>query len=226
MLRRSFFPALAGMHAAPALAFQKPAGRIKITDIRVVQLKPLRDAGSIEPAWNPGGRSNFQVGGGSFVEVHTDQGLTGIGPGVPADRLPAIKAQLVNQDPFDVETHSARLQYYASGPSYQGSAGVDIALWDLIGKACGQPLYKLWGGGKDRVLAYASMIRLGTPEERAAMAEQLAAEGWKAIKLRLHHPTMREDIRTVEAVRKAVGDRMEIMVDANQAQSSGTGSRA
>ena len=64
------------------------------------------------------------------------------------------------------------------------------------------------------------MIRLGTPRS-ARPGAQLAGEGWKAIKLRLHHPTMREDIRTVEAVRKAVGGRMEIMVDANQAQSSG-----
>ncbi len=221
MRRRNFLALFAGLPAAPALAFQKPAGRMKITDIRVVPLKVVRDMGSIEPAWNPGGRMSFQVGGGSFVEVHTDQGLAGIGPGVQPDLLPAIKSQLLNKDPFDVETHSARLRYYAAGPPYRGCAGVDIALWDLVGKACGQPLYKLWGGGKDRVTAYASMIRLSTPEERAGLAEQLAAEGWKAIKLRLHHATLREDIRTVEAVRKAVGGRMEIMVDANQAQSTG-----
>ena len=65
------------------------------------------------------------------------------------------------------------------------------------------------------------MIQLSTPEERARLAQQLAADGWKAIKLRLHYATIREDIRLVEMVRKAVGDRMEIMVDANQAQSAG-----
>ncbi|MGH2542537.1 MAG: mandelate racemase/muconate lactonizing enzyme family protein, partial [Ardenticatenaceae bacterium] len=104
---------------------------------------------------------------------------------------------------------------------YQGSAGIDIAMWDLIGKACGQPLYKLWGGGKDRVIPYASMIQLSTPEERAETAAKLMSEGWKAIKLRLHYETMREDIRLVEKVREAVGEGMTIMVDANQAQSSG-----
>ena len=220
MQRRTFASLLASA-AAPAPAQQRPPGRLKIADIRVIPLKLVRDVGSIEPAWNPGGRMNFQIGGGSIVEIRTDQGLTGIGPGVQADLLPALKAQLVGRDPFDIEEHAARLRYYAAGLPYRGSAGVDIALWDLIGKACGQPLYKLWGGGKDRVPAYASMVRLSTPEERAELAGRLAAEGWKAIKLRLHHPTMREDIRTVEMVRKAAGDRMEIMVDANQAQSSG-----
>ncbi|OUC05892.1 hypothetical protein RY27_24410, partial [Litorilinea aerophila] len=93
--------------------------------------------------------------------------------------------------------------------------------WDLIGKVCGQPLYKLFGGGRDKVPAYASMVLLSTPAERAELAARLADEGWQAIKLRLHHATMAEDIETVTRVRDAVGDRMAIMVDANQAQSSG-----
>ena len=61
-----------------------------------------------------------------------------------------------------MEQHAAWLRYYASGASYRGGACVDVALWDLIGKACGQPLYKLFGGAKDRVVPYASMIVLGT----------------------------------------------------------------
>ena len=195
--------------------------RLKITDIRSVSLRTIKDIGTLEPAWNPGGRMEFHEGGGSYVEIHTDQGLVGIGPGVEAGLLPAIKSRLVGKDPFDTEKHAAVLGYYASGLPYRGSAGIDIALWDLIGKACGQPLYKLWGGVKDRVPAYASMVQLSTPAERAQLAATLAEEGWQAIKLRIHHPTVKEDIETVEKVREAVGGRMEIMVDANQAQSSG-----
>ena len=219
MNRRSFLSLGIPATQLPAQTTQRP--RLKITDIRVVPLRVVKEAGSIEPAWNPGGQMAFQIGGGSFVELRTDQGLTGIGPGVDPALLPAIKQQLLGKDPFDIEEHAARLRYYAAGAAYRGSAGVDIALWDLVGKACGQPLYKLWGGGKDKVPAYASMVRLSTPEERAQLAAQLAAQGWKAIKLRLHHQSMKEDIRTVELVRRAVGDRMEIMTDANQAQSSG-----
>ncbi len=197
------------------------ANRLTITDIKLLNLKVIEEVGFLEPAWNPGGEMHMQRGGGSVVEVHTDQGITGIGPGVAPELLPALKRHLVGQDVFDTEQHLKVLRYYASGVSYRGSAGVDIALWDAIGKSCGQPLYKLWGGGKDRVPAYASMVLLSTPEERAELALQLKAEGWQAIKLRIHHPTMAEDIRTVQAVRNAVGDGMAILVDANQAQSSG-----
>lgn len=198
------------------------ASTIHITDIRLLPLKTLQEVGVIEPAWDLGGQMRFTVGGGSIVEVHTNEGLVGIGPGFDPSLLPVLRAKLVGADPFAVEQHAATLRYYASGFPYRGVAGVDIALWDLIGKACGQPLYKLWGGSKTKVPAYASMVRLSTPEERADLATQLADAGWQAIKLRLHHPTLREDLRTVELVRQAVGERMAIMVDANQAQSEGT----
>jgi D-galactarolactone cycloisomerase len=197
------------------------SARLKITDIRLVPLKVIEAIGALEPAWDPGGRMAFHRGGGSFVEIHTDQGLVGIGPGVDPGLLPALQARLVGQDPFDTEQHAAALRYYAPGAPYRGSAGGDIALWDLIGKACGQPLSKLWGGGRDKVPAYASMVQLSTPVERARLAAALRDEGWQAIKLRLHHPTVKEDIAVVEQVRNAVGNSMTIMVDANQAQSSG-----
>jgi L-alanine-DL-glutamate epimerase-like enolase superfamily enzyme len=128
---------------------------------------------------------------------------------------------LKGEDPFEVEKHNGVLRYYARGLPYRGTAGLDLALWDLIGQACGQPLYKLWGGSKDKDPAYASKVLLSTPAERADLAARLAEEGWQAIKLRLHHQTMKTDVETVEKVRQAVGDKMEIMVDANQAQSSG-----
>ena len=197
------------------------APRLKITAIQGVPLKTVREVGGLEPAWDLGGEMRFQVGGGAYVEIHTDAGLVGIGPAVDEQLLPAARAQLVGQDPFEIERHTAVLRYYARGLPYRGSAGIDIALWDLVGKACGQPLYKLWGGGKDKVSAYASMVQLSTPEERADLAVRLADEGWQAIKLRLHYPTMQEDLALVEKVRQAAGDRMTIMVDANQAQSSG-----
>ena len=135
--------------------------------------------------------------------------------------LPAFEAKLVGKDPFDSEQHNALLRYDAAGGVSRGPANVDIALWDLIGKACGQPIYKLLGGGKDRVTGYASMVKVSTPEERARMASELAAEGWKAIKLRLHNATIKDYIRTVEAVRAKVGERMQIMIDANRAQAAG-----
>ena len=201
---------------------QQRAGRTKITRVRLMNLRTVREVGSLEPAWNKGGKMAFSVGGGSLIAIETDQGLKGIGPGIDPGLLEVVQAQLAGQDPFDTERHTARLRYYASGVAYRGSGCVDIALWDLLAKACRQPLYKLFGGGKDQVIAYASLIALGTPDERARLAAQLAEQGWRAIKLRLHHETLRDDLRTVEMVKKAAGDGMTILVDANQAQSSGS----
>jgi len=200
----------------------EPRSPIAITDIRRVELRPAREVGALEPAWDPGGSMSFAAGGGAYTEIQTDAGICGLGPAATQQVVDAARARLLGEDPFEIEKHAATLRYYASGPAYQGAAGIDIALWDVIGKACGQPLYKLWGGSRDRVPAYASMVLLSTPRERADLATRLADEGWRAIKLRLHHATMREDIDTVEQVHRAVGDSMEIMVDANQAQSSGT----
>jgi len=100
---------------------------LKITEIRLIPLETLEEFGALEPAWDPGGRMSFQRGGGSFVEVHTDQGLVGIGPGVDAGLLPALQARLAGADPFYFEQHAATLRYYAPGAPYRGSTGVEIA---------------------------------------------------------------------------------------------------
>ena len=86
MRRRDFLKSLPPLAVIPAL---RPAPRLKITDIRAAPLKTVKEVGSIEPAWNPGGTMTFRIGGGSYVEVHTDQGLVGIGPGMDPALLPA-----------------------------------------------------------------------------------------------------------------------------------------
>ena len=158
------------------------ARRLKITDIRVVPLKTVRETGTMEAAWNPGTRGTYRIGGGSFTEIQTDQGLTGIGPGMDAALRGAAKAQLAGKDPFDIE-QLRRPAALLRGRFARDLPSLEIALWDLIGKAAGQPLYKLWGAAKDRVPAYASMIQLSTPEERARMAaraESARMEGHQA----------------------------------------------
>jgi D-galactarolactone cycloisomerase len=217
MQRRDFLKAM----PLAVLMPQLPAMvRLKITGIRIVKLKVVRETGKMEAAWDPGTVTTWRIGGGSIVEIQTDQGLSGIGPGIDPGASEAAKSQLIGKDPFSIEQLSGPLRYYVGNP--RTVSALEIALWDLIGKAAGQPLYKIWGAAKDRVPAYASMIQLSTPEERVRMAVELKSQGWKAIKLRAHYPTLKEDVRLVEEVRKAVGDDMGIMVDANQAQSFGT----
>lgn len=191
---------------------------------QVVQrrLRVMEEVGSIDPAWLPGQTMPVQRGGGAFLEIHTDEGLVGIGPEIDERFVPALNDVLAGQPLDDVETLSGMLDYYfPGGTHYQSIAGADIALWDLVGKIAGQPLYRLWGGSDNRVVPYASMMRLSHPEERADMAARIVGEGFQAIKLRLHHERIDDDIRTVQLVREAVGPGISIMVDANQAQSKG-----
>jgi D-galactarolactone cycloisomerase len=209
--RRDFLKTLPALAAVPRLR----GARIRITDVRIVPLRTIKDLGSY-PDWL-GNPRQIRIGGGAFVEVHSDQGITGIGPDMDAKLLPAVKTLLTGADPFDVDLHSARLYGIQAGTGYRGTAGVEIAVWDLIGKAANQPLYKLWGGGRDRVAPYASMLRLSTPEERTDIAVKLKAQGWKAIKYRSSFPTMKEDVRLVEMARKAVGEDFGIMCDGNKA---------
>jgi L-alanine-DL-glutamate epimerase-like enolase superfamily enzyme len=96
-------------------------------------------------------------------------------------------------------------------------SALDIALWDLAGKAAGLPLYKLWGGFTDRVSAYGSGGWSKYSEaELVAEAERYAAAGCKYYKMKIHHPEPKVNRARVEAVRKALGPSVRLMVDANQ----------
>lgn len=190
---------------------------MKITDVEMITLRGPELPRPAFPAWAPG--ASVSRWGGSVVKIHTDEGLVGIGsPGYAAAASfdGWIKPQLIGLDPFATE-RVARILRQANG-----GWGIEIAIWDLIGKATGQPVYKLWGGFQDRVPAYASFIEVRSPEQRAEDVRRVAEQGYRAAKLRLHAWTMKEDLAQVEAARAAVGADFTILVDANQAQQPGT----
>ncbi len=190
---------------------------MKITDLELISVAGPPLPAPMHPAWVPG--MTLQRRGAIILKIHTDEGIVGLGcPGyvVPSNFESWIKPQLIGKDPFAVEQHARMLRQANTG------WGVEIALWDIIGKATGQPIYKLWGGYADRVPAYASFVEVRTPEKRVEDVQRIQAEGYQAVKLRLHDWTMKEDLAQVEAVRQAVGDRLAILVDANQAQQPGT----
>src|SRR5437867_4540218 len=172
------------------------ASALKIDDFEIIHLRGPEFTGPVRPAWAPG--STWRRRDATLVKLTTDDGLVGWGtPGYEA--TPAlegwIKPRLMGADPLALEQH-ARVFRNAGG-----CWGVEIALWDIIGKACGQPIYKLWGGYADEVPAYASFIEVRTPDRRAEDVRRVQAEGYRAVKLRLHDWTMKEDLAQVEAVR-------------------------
>ena len=183
---------------------------MKITAIEIKHyLLPLDPP--FKAAWDPSPRTKFAS---TVVKVHTDEGITGIGSGDLMTGFEGHEQLFVGQDPFAIERHAAILENIDF--HYGRCWPLDLALWDLMGKATGQPVYKLLGGRQNRLLAYASTGEIVSPEERAERALLLLEKGFKAMKIRFHHRDPRDDIRVVEAVRNAVGGRMDIMVDANQ----------
>jgi len=92
----------------------------------------------------------------------------------------------------------------------------EVAIWDLVARALGEPLWRLLGGRSERLLAYASSGELVGPEERARRVAALRDAGIRAVKLRFHSADWRADVAVVEQVREAVGGDVELMVDANQ----------
>lgn len=164
------------------------------------------------------------------VRVRTDDGLVGWGeshhgraPGAVAHLLNTTLAQLVTgMDATDVVGVWGRIYKMQLSSHGMGAAtaiamsGIDMALWDIRAKAVGWPLYRFLGGRSKAIPAYAGGISLGfqPPKELVVEGEGLVERGYRALKLRVGD-TWRVDIERVEAVRRALGEEVDILVDAN-----------
>ena len=107
------------------------------------------------------------------------------------------------------------------GFSIAALTAIDTACWDLVGKAAGLPLHKIFGACRERIKTYASGgLWLSQPiDSLVAEAAELIDSGFRAVKIRLGKPSLREDVERVAAVRDAVGPGIELLADANQALS-------
>ena len=165
-----------------------------------------------------------------LVKVETSEGITGWGeshhgrcPGAIAKLIDTtIRELAIGMDALDtvaVWSNIYRMQLASHGMGYasvMALSGLDMALWDIRSKALDIPLYRLLGGGKRRIKAYAGGISLGwqNPEELVEEALRHIESGYPALKLRVGDLPSR-DIQRVQAVRKALGEDIAIMVDAN-----------
>jgi len=164
------------------------------------------------------------------VKVTTDDGLVGYGeahhgraPGAVAHLVNTTLRQLVQGlEATDVVGVWARIYKMQLGSHGLGAAtaigmsGIDMALWDIRGKAVGWPLYRLLGGVSRPIPAYAGGVSLGYQEPAALVEEAraLVATGYRALKLRIGDSPAR-DLARVGAVRKAFGDELVLLTDAN-----------
>jgi len=166
------------------------------------------------------------------AEISTDEGVKGLGyslvfGGGGAEAVHAyletrLKPVVLGEDPLFVERLWERMFRADMGIKKQGVAAyalsaLDIGLWDIAGKAAGMPLYKLWGAATDRIPAYGSGgWSKYSEKELIAEAGKYAALGCKYYKMKIHHPDPRENRKRVEAVRRALGEGVRMMVDVNQ----------
>ncbi len=196
---------------------------MKIVAIDVLELEaPMSSPWRIATA-------NLATMGATVVRVHTDEGVTGLGecivrlgPGITGAVTREILAPIVlGRDPHDLEGiwedmfRSMRARGHSRGFLVEAMSGIDIALWDLVGKSLGLPAGKLWGGhGRTQLPAYASSVLLDTPEAMASLAARLVADGFRAVKMKVGEG-LAVDTARMRAVRDAVGPGVDLMLDAN-----------
>jgi D-galactarolactone cycloisomerase len=221
MDRRQF-----GLMGAAALAIPaRPAGMkaLRITGVRTVEVRGVLTGKGLVLPWDP---KKIPQDTRDYVitQFFTDQGL--IGTTMDGDyQLPAgtgrevqqrAEAYFAGKDPFEIEVHNA--QFFQKQKAPVRLFFLEVGLWDIIGKALGQPLYRLWGAASMKVKPYAATVHFNkTPQERAEDALRFYELGFRAIKLRLHHEDAQKDLALAAAVVRAVGGKMDVMVDANQA---------
>src|SRR5512133_540593 len=168
--------------------------RVKITNVEPIVLNaPLKEPWRI-------GTAVYASMNSVLVRVETDEGITGYGecmvrfaPTAAAAIVEEIlKPVAVGQNPFDVELIWDRMYQVMRGRGHskgfmlEAMSGVDIALWDVIGKALGQPVHRILGSyGRTTLPVYASSLLFKPTDVLVREAEELAAQGYRAIKLKI-----------------------------------------
>jgi len=180
-----------------------------------------------------------------FVKVYTDEGLTGLGEGTLASRCQSIaaaitenEAYLLQRDPRDIEgvwQMLYRRPRWRGGPILNSAiSAIDMALWDILGKSVGLPIYRLLGGAcRDRVRV-STGVGGASPEAAAENALELVAAGYTCMKAGPYplpggadrgqpyypgemmldpHQLVRHSVAKVKAIREAVGDDVDIQFD-------------
>lgn len=180
-------------------------------------------------------RQEFQIQGslGSHLEspflilrVHTDEGVTGLGEvsSTPIwsgeDSATAahiitsfLEPALLGEDPRDIERLTAKMRRAVAGHPFTKS-GVEIALWDILGKAAGLPVYRLLGGAVRQRIPIKMSISGAAPERASELARWAVGQGLSALKVKVGIEP-EGDLARVRAVRDAVGPKFRIGIDAN-----------
>lgn len=201
---------------------------MKITDCQTIRLRaPIPAEGQVFS--RSGVRSTRST---TLVRVETDEGIWGIGSASGNGELiefiiaKVIKPMLIGMDPTDIDAiwdktyvRGGHKEFGTRGIGVVALSGVDIALWDILGKVSGLPLYKLLGGRcREKVPVYATALYPEEPAKVARRARAFAEQGFQGVKIKVGFD-LDQDIRIVRAVRDELGKNFLVMTDANQGYS-------
>lgn len=182
--------------------------------------------------WDRGdSMGTFRFHGWTVVEIETDDGLIGIGNAALAPRIAKqiidqyLAPLVIDQDPFDYEylwqrMYRSTLAWGRKGITMAAISAIDIALWDLMGKAAGRPVFKLLGGRtKEKIPCYASKLYHNDLGEMQREAQSYLDQGFSAMKLRFGYGPkdgpigVRKNIESVDAVREVIGYDVDLMLE-------------
>jgi len=165
----------------------------------------------------------------TIVFVDTDAGITGLGEVcsvfkrrgalLRSDVELALAPAVIGEDPFRINYLVAKMDLTLDGVE-EAKAGIEMALWDIVGKALNTPVYNLLGGKvRDRIpLSYS--IPFGTPEQMAELAAERVKFGHKTIKVKVGSEDGARDIAAVRLIREAIGPAIKLRVDGNMGWST------
>ena len=208
---------------------------MKIEDVRTRLLDiPLGEPGLYDGGPPPPAKSWQYI----LVEIRTDDSTVGYGGQMPKNDIDAankiryidevMKPYLVEElvEPFYIGKY-VNTDVTKAPTQIRAPSCVEMALWDLVGKSAGKPVYKLLGATKDRVKAYATVPHEypdWTADQWVEMTKRVWDDGFRAVKLEMSTGKgivdVKRDINTVKAVREEFGDKLDIMVDAENGWST------
>jgi D-galactarolactone cycloisomerase len=208
---------------------------MKITDVKTIRLRAtIPTEGQV---FSRSGVRNTRST--TLVQVETDEGVSGIGSASGNGELievivaKVLKPLLIGMDPMEIDEiwdkayfRGGHKEFGTRGIGVVALSGVDIALWDILGKVRGVPVYQLLGGKcRDKVPVYATALYPEEPERVAARARAFADQGFHGVKIKVGFD-LEQDIRIVRAVREELGKDFTVMTDANQGYSVDVGLKA
>jgi len=198
---------------------------MKITDVKTIRLRAtIPTEGQV---FSRSGVRNSRST--TLVQVETDEGITGVGScsgnGELIEVIVArvLKPLLIGTDPTQIDeiwdrayVRGGHKEFGTRGVGVVALSGIDVALWDILGKVRGVPLYQLLGGKcRDKVPVYATALYPEEPSKVAKRARGFAEQGFHGVKIKVGFD-LDQDIRIVRAVRRELGKDFIVMTDANQ----------